>query len=237
MTMLSIVQDACARIGIPAPNIVAASTDTQVKQLLALLNVEGKNLSTGTSVGLSCDWQALQTEASFTSVATESQGAIATIAPGFKYIIGDTIWDRSRRLPAFGSMTPQEWQTYKAYGTTSPFPKYRVIGGLLKLMPIPAAGDSYYFEYQSSNWCASSGGAGKSAFTTDTDVGVLSEDFLTDGLVWRWKQVKGLNYAEDYAVYQANVTNAISRDVEKRTLNIGRAISDVGGVVIPIGNW
>lgn len=237
MSLLTIVQNACKRMGLAAPAAVASSTDTQIIQFMALANEEGEELSTGASVGLSHDWQVLQSEATFTTLAAESQGAIATIAPGFKYIIDGTIWDRSRRLPAYGSLTPQAWQNFKAWGFANPFPKYRVRGGLLLLMPVPAAGDSYYFEYQSSNWCADAGGTGKSAFTADTDVGLLDEQLMTAGLIWRWKKAKGFDYAEDFRQYQTRVMNAIARDVESSVLDMGRKEDARTGIVVPVGNW
>lgn len=237
-TLLEIVRTACQRIGIAAPTSVVGSNDLQVIQLLALLNKEGKELSTGASIGLSYDWQALQVEASFTSVAAESQGRMHEIAPGLKYIIGGTIWDRSRRLPAYGSMNPQEWQQIKSWNVASPYPKYRVRGNELLLMPIPAAGDAYYFEYQTKNWCIDENGVNlRAAFAADTDTPLLDDDLLADGLVWRFKQAKGLDYAEDFATYQRDVQNAVVRDVEHPTLHMGSNRAQRTGVVVPIGSW
>jgi hypothetical protein len=238
MSLLTIVQNACTRIGIPSPTAVVSSTDTQILQLLALANEEGESLATGASVGISYDWQALQLEASFVTTATESQGAIETIAPGFEYIINGTIWDRTKRLPVYGSLDPQTWQNFKSWGVTSPFPKYRVRGSLLLLMPIPAAGDSYYFEYQTKNWCTSSDGATlKTAFTADADIALLDEQIMTAGLIWRWKEAKGFEYAEDFRKYQNRVITAIARDTERPTLDIGRRTDAHTGIVVPIGSW
>jgi hypothetical protein len=238
MSLLTIVQNACNRIGIAPPTAVVSSTDTQILQLLALANEEGEELSTGASAGLSYDWQALQTETTFVTTATESQGAIATIAPGFKYIIDGTIWDRTKRLPVYGSLDPQTWQNFKSWGVTSPFPKYRVRGGLLLLMPIPADGDSYYFEYQTQYWATSANGSTlKSAFTADDDVSLLDEQILTAGLIWRWKAAKGFEYAEDFRKYQVRVTGAIARDTERPVLHMGRRTDARTGIVIPIGSW
>lgn len=238
MSLLTIVQGACKRIGIDSPTAVVSSSDTQILQLWNLANEEGEELSTGSSVGLSHDWQALQKEASFTTLATESQGLMETIAPGFKYIINGTIWDRTRRLPVYGSMDPKDWQNFKAWGVNSPFPKYRVRGGYLLLMPVPAAGDSYYFEYQTENWCTDSTGATlKSAFSADDDVSLLDEQLMIAGLIWRWKSAKGLDYAEDFRKYQTRVYNAIARDLERPTVDLGRSPSEGTGVVIPIGSW
>jgi hypothetical protein len=141
-------------------------------------------------------------------------------------------------LPAYGSLDPQSWQNYKAWGISNPFPKYRIRGGLLLLMPVPSAGDSYYFEYQSANWCASSGGTGQSSWAADTDVGLLDENLMTAGLIWRWKQAKGFDYAEDFRKYQTRVVNAMARDKESPILNMGRQSgSGRGGIVVPIGDW
>ncbi|HWT40962.1 MAG TPA: hypothetical protein VN081_06915 [Dongiaceae bacterium] len=238
MSLLTIVQNACTRIGIPSPTAVVSSTDAQILQLLALANEEGESLATGTSAGTSYDWQALQLEASFVTTATESQGTIESIAPGFKYIIGGTIWDRTKRLPVYGSLDPQTWQNFKSWGVTSPFPKYRVRGGLLLLMPIPAAGDSYYFEYQTKNWCTSADGVTlKTGFTADDDVALLDEQIMTAGLIWRWKEAKGFEYAEDFRKYQNRVINAIARDTERPVLDMGRRTDSRTGIVIPIGSW
>lgn len=237
MSLLTIVQNACKRMGLDNPSVVAGSTDLMTIQMMAIANEEGEELSTGSSVGLSYDWQALQTEASFVAVATESQGLLTTIAPGFKYIIGDTIWNRSTRLQAQGSLTPQEWQNYKAWSISSPYPKYRFSGGLLRLMPTPTAGDNYYFEYQSSNWCTSSGGTGQTAFAADTDVSLIDEELVVAGLIWRWKQAKGLTYAEDFRKYQTRVMNAIARDVNRKTIDMGMARETLAGVVVPAGSW
>lgn len=238
MSLLTIIDDACNRIGISAPTSVIGSTDAQVIKLLALANKEGKELATGSSVGLSYDWQALQAEATFTTVATESQGLIATIAPNMKFIIGGTIWDRTRRLPVYGSMDPQTYQNHKAWGVTSPYPKYRIRGGILLLTPIPAAGEAYYFEYQSKNWCADSTGATlRARWVADTDIGILDEDLMTDGIVWRWKHANGFDYAEDFRMYQMNVINAIARDTERPTLDMGRQSDQRTGIVLPIGGW
>jgi hypothetical protein len=237
MSLLTIVQTACGRIGIAIPTAVATSTDTQVLQLMALANEEGEELSTGMSVGVSFDWQSLQREGSFSTVATEDQGAIETIAPGFKYILDETIWDRTKRLPVYGSVSAKTWQTFKSWGVASPYPKYRVRGGRLLLMPVPAAGDSYYFEYQTKYWATSSDGATlKAAFTADADVSLLDEQLITAGLIWRWKAAKGFDYAEDMRKYQMRATNAMARDVERPMLSLGQK-SPRTGIVVPIGSW
>lgn len=233
MSLLTIVQQAAGRIGVSVPTAVVGNSEAAIVQLLALANEEGEELSTGASVGLSYDWQILQTETSFTAVATESQGAITTIAPGYKYIINGTIFNRTLRRPVPGPLPPQSWQMLKAANVVGPYPQWRIRGGNLILIPTPTSGDSIYFEYQSKNWCQSASNVGQSAWALDTDTGLLDEQLMTSGLIWRWKKANNLEYAEDYRSYQTRVTNAIARDGGKTTINIGDQEFVPGVLIVP----
>lgn len=233
MSLLTLAQTVFQRIGLTTPNAVATSSDAQVLQLMALINEEGRKLSTGESVGRPVDWTALQSEATWTATATEDQGAIATIAPGLRFIINGTIFNRTLRRPVPGPLGPQSWQLLKAANVTGPYPQWRVRGGRLIMTPVPNAGDSIYFEYQSSYWAQSSGGTSKAAFTLDDDVSLLDEELLIQGALWRWKKAKGLEYEQDFAEYKVSVLNAISRDMGKPTLDMGAPQYRTGVILVP----
>lgn len=234
MTCLSIVQNVCRRM-LPntVPTAVVSSADPQVVQLLALLNEEGQTLADRTN------WQALTLETSFTTVATEVQGELATIAPNCKFIINDTIWNRDLRRPVFGPLAPQIWQQQKAMFMQGPWNQFRIFGGQIKFVPVPAAGEECYFEYVTTNWATDSTGAtGKSAFTADDDVSLLDEQLLELGLIWRWREAKGLDFETQYKKYENRVYDAISRDASKPVLNGGQVAYDIyPGVYVPAGNW
>ncbi len=233
MTCLSIVQSVCKKLAIGVPTVVVGSTDPQIIQLLELLNEEGQSQAEGTN------WQALTLETSFTTVATEIQGTLATICPGLKFIINDTIWNRDLRRPVFGPLGPQLWQQQKAMFMQGPWSQYRIVGNNIKFVPVPAAGQSCYFEYVSKNWCTDSTGATTySSFNADADVGLLDEQILAMGLIWRWKMAKGLEFDGDFQKYQGRLTNAIARDGAKPVLNMGQTAYDIyPGVYVPAGNW
>lgn len=233
MTCLSIVQNVARRI-LPntAVSAVVASTDPQIVQLLALLNEEGQTLAEET------DWQALTAEATFTTAATETQGALSTIAPGCKFIINDTIWNRTLRMPVFGPDSPQLWQQQQAMYYAGPWNQYRVRGGNIIFVPVPTAAQSCYFEYVSKNWVTLAAGGTASAFAADGDTALLDEQLLEMGLIWRWKQVKGLDFDADYKKYERRVYNAKARDASRATLNLAGNQNDFPAIVIvPAGNW
>lgn len=233
MSALSIVREVCKRIGITVPNTATGSADRQIVQLVALLNEEGQELAQRH------DWQALVTEATFTTVAAESQGTLSDIAPGLKYIINDTIWNRSLRRPVYGPLTAQKWQQLKAMSMQGPWNQFRIVGNTIKFIPAPVAGQSCYFEYVTKNWCTSSDGAtSRDGFTADDDVSLLDEQLLTLGLRWRWKAAKGLEYAEDFNSYERRVLDAIARDGSRDTLNLADQRHDIfPSITIPSGSW
>lgn len=233
MSMLTVVNDAQRRLNLSVSSSVAGSSDETAVQMLALLNQAGEEMAEA------YPWQVLVKEATFTTVATESQGAMSTIAPGFFYILNNTIWNRSLRRPVFGALSPNEWQLLKASSVTGPFQQYRIRGDTLRFIPAPPADQTCAFEYVSKNWCTTAdGNTEKSAFTLDADVSLLDERLLTLSLVWRFKQAKGLDFTAELTMYETRLGNEMARDGGKPVLDLnGKVQILMPGVMIPQGNW
>lgn len=233
-TLLSVVQDLTGRQNLPVPTTVYGTTDTQIQQLLKLLEEEGNDLA---SRG---PWESLMNEATFSTINAESQGTVVSLATnGFRYIKDDTIWDRTNRLPVFGPKSPKEWQMIKAYQINGPRFQFRIRGGKLLVNPTPTAGYTWAFEYISKNWIlAADNTTYKSRFTADTDQIILPDDLCLQGLRWRWKKEKGLDYAEDFRTYETQVKDALGRDGGKQTLSMdGGRGKPVPGIFVTPGSW
>lgn len=235
MTALEIVRRACKSLGIPSPNTATGSGDLQVVQIVGLLNDEGSELAA------EIPWQALTREATFTTVATESQGDLETIigaANAYRYVLNDTIFNRSRREPIFGPKAPREWQAQKSLNVTGPFPQYRIRGGQLLFDPVPTAGENCYFEYVTRNWVEDASGNGQAEFTADDDEPLLDSGILLAGVKWRWLEAKGLAFDQKFQNYSRLVADAKARDGTKRTLRLdGHNDRVSAGIVVPIGSW
>lgn len=230
MTMLAVVQNACDRLGINRPTAAYTSTDQQIIQLVGLAQQEGKELAKRHT------WQALTTEKTFTSIAAETQ--TGAIPDDFDRFIDDTFFNRSQTRHVRGPLTPQEWQFHKGVAATTIIEAFRVRGSAILLTPTPSAGQTYAYEYVSKNWCESSAGTDQAAWAADTDVGLLPEELMTLGLIWRWQKSKGFDYAESFRTYEMQVAIATSRDGGKPTLNF--STSSRQGARIPIikdGSW
>lgn len=233
MSLLTIVQSAAKRMNLNSPSAVIGNTNKEVIQLLNIANEEGEDLSQRNR------WQRLVSESTFTSAATESQGAMTTLAgTDFGWIANDTVWNRTRNRKMF-PVDDVQWQQMKSSGITGPVEYFRIRGNTLRVIPTMTAGQTVAFEWISRNWCESSGGTGQGAWAADTDVGRLDERIMAQGVIWRFKKYKGLDYAEDFQQYEAMVANAMARDGAKKHLQTGPAMTRrfLDRNSIAEGNW
>jgi hypothetical protein len=228
LNCLQLIQRVCKRIGISVPNAAYTSSDLQVQQLVELANEEGQEQASR------YQWQALQREATFTTVAAELQTSLAAITTGAGWIVNQTIWNRTLRRPVYGPDSLQDWQQQKAIQIAGPFNRYRIIANNIRFYPVPAAGQDCYFEYITNQWTA----AGGTEYQSDTDTSLLDDTTMILGTIWRWKQAKGMTYAEDFAKYERRIAELLQRDAVKPTLSMTGTMYDVVPlVVVPSGSW
>ena len=236
MAVLELVQRFTRATGIPTPTTVYANPADDVQQILELLNQEGRDLSAR------YDWQTLTFEGSFTTVATEDQGTL-TAAIGatqvLRKIFNDVMWNRTRRLPVLGPLSPKTWQAKKALNVIGPYSEYRIRGNHIIFNPAPSAGHSIYFDYVSKCWVTDSGGTTyRQNIAADTDVFLLDDEIMLAGLEWRYLRKKGLSYAEEFARYEGLVKDAQVSDGTKQVIDMGGLPSKMKpGIMVPIGNW
>jgi len=233
-TLLEVVQTFAGRQGIDSPATVYGSTDVQVLQIMGLLN---EGLLDLVQRG---PWERLTFEASWTTTATESQGALTTLASkGFGFMLPSTFWDRTERLPLLGSATAMEWQALKGVAVQGPRYTFRVRGGELLSIPAPPAGHTWVFEYVGSKPILDADGVTyRESFSADDDDILLPTPVVLADLRWRWKKEKGLVYDEDFNTAERMIVNALGRSTGPRDLQMdGRSFDPKPGIFIPAGNW
>jgi hypothetical protein len=214
MTLLVIVQDASSRLGLGRPTSVVGSTDENVVQLLALAQEEGKTLARRH------EWQALQTEYTFPTVISTASYALPS---DYDRILKDTVFNRTLRRRMVGDLSPDQWQQTKASLVTMVNPAFRIRGGLFLITPTPSAVETIAYEYVSKNWCQTNASVGQAKWAADTDTGLLDEDLMTLGVIWRYRKAKSLDYGEDMNTYEMEVAKAILNDgarVRIQTANV-----------------
>jgi hypothetical protein len=231
MSLLTVVQDVCDIIGIERPVAVALGTGGDARQLYRLARLELSELARRTA------WQALQTEQTFTVVASQvnQTGMLPT---DFLSMVNETFFNRTNDNEVFGPIEPREWQLIRANASVTPTEVYRIRGSVIFMSPAPTIGWSYAFEYITNKFAYDSTlTTSKLTYLLDSDVAKLDEELIKLGIVWRWKNLKGLDYAEDFRIYEMQVGNSIARDGGKRTVSMAGDRSVAPMVGIPDGNW
>jgi hypothetical protein len=234
VSLLTIVQTAALRFGLPLPSVAASSPDQNILQLVGFANEAGQEMAA------SFTWQNLTKESSFTTVAAQLQGAMTTLAGAdFDYVLTETMWNRTQRRPVFGPKSPAEWQQIQAQFMQGPWQQYRIRQNNLYFLPAPPAGQSVFFEWKSKNWATDSTGVtGKTVMTLDTDVALIDERVITLGVIWRYRQAKGLTYAEDFEKYNVALHDEMNRDAPRPRLNLQGFQTDIfPAILVPAGSW
>lgn len=230
MSLLTIVQDAAARVGVPQPSAVIGAADA--RPFLAVAQQEGKDLARRHN------WSGLTKEKTFTSVAAAAQ--TSSIATDFDRIVNGTFFNRTTRRSVTGPLTAQEWQEIQGNLSTLVSQAYRIRGTSLLLTPTPSAGQTMAYEYISTYWLTNAGGTvERAAWTADDDISLLSEELITLGVVWRYLRNKGLDYGEAFQSYEVAVASVMGRDGGKRMLDMGAARGQRLPIApeFPDGSW
>lgn len=231
MSLLSLIQGAALKIGIAVPDSVFGNSDLEAQELLAFAQEEGREL---VKRG---DWRLLRKELSFVTFNQEEQ---TNFYPAdCDHIVQDTMWNRSKRRPVFGPVTPQEWQAIKAMTTSPVMDTVFFRGNNALIQPVPPAGQTIACEYISKSFCQSSASSAQSAWMQDTDTGLLDENVMMLGVILRYKLAKGLDASAALAQYETQVQQAITQDKPSKTVDLasGNRYARVPGVVVPEGSW
>lgn len=231
MNVLETVQSACLRCNVPAPSVAVLSTDPLIQQMVELLHEEGNELASR------YPWQALGLFAAWTADGTGTEGDLDTLAPGISDVVNDTFWNLTQRRPLFGPVDPSAWAQMMAQQWAGPWSHYRIVGNTLYTYPYASSGHSLKFEYRTKYWLEHNSVRVEFA-QDDTDSIVLDSNLMVLGLVWRWKQATGLEYAEDFQKYERRCADKMARDGTKPILSMsGNPDGIQPGIIVPTGNW
>ncbi len=214
MSLLTLTQNSAKRLGLSNPASAFNATDNQIVQLVALAQEEGIELAEN------FDWKVLTKEKTFTGTAADAQtGALAS---DYDRMVPESFFNRTKKRPVFGPISPQDWQFTQSVVAATLVESFRIRGTSLLITPTASASDTYGYEYISTQWCQSSGNVAQSAWAADTDTGILSEEIMTLGVIWRFLKAKGFDYSEAFRTYEIAKARAENKDGGgKRRLNFG----------------
>jgi hypothetical protein len=196
------------------------SVDPAFVQLCALLTSAGREL-----YGMH-EWNMLNKTFSLTMHSVDS--GLYPLPADFGYMIDQTGWNPTNRLPLGGPLTPQNWEYLVSTGLAKStiYVSFKINQGQFQVLPQPPQeGSVVTFEYVSRYWVAVTGAPTTPAqdqVLVATDVVLFEPILIVKMLKLRFLEAKGFdtNAAANQFI---NVFNQYTdKDVSAQTLNMAR---------------
>lgn len=221
MTVLSVAADVCLVIGLDQPDVLMASTDREYQELARVAKDMAHMIAT------SFDWQSLQAIKTYTGDG---------IAEAFdlpddydRMVEGAQMWS-SRWIWAFNHIAnPDEWLEMLVVPYTFINGNWIIYGDQFHYLPLMQTTETVKFWYVSNNLAKAANGTPKETFTADDDTFRLPEKLLELGMIYKWRQNKGLPYEDTQADFQKEMLDQMRKDAGARgivrgTARIGRGV-------------
>jgi hypothetical protein len=158
--------------------------------------------------------------------ATNSDGSRTFELPAaFKRLHRDpmSVYDPLLNERCVPVTTEGEWTALTDDGAAGVVRYYRLSGYLgaheVTFYADPGASATITVAYNTVNWMANSGTAG-SAFTSADDVLILPRRLVESGIVWRWRERKGLPYDDKMAEYEMLKARLANDSRPRRIVNM-----------------
>lgn len=228
MSLLTIVQDAAVLVGLSRPTAVASSTELRYQELMLTASLACKEIARWH------DWSALSTPAYFLGDGTTTTFSLPDdfdrFAFGQKIIL-----DGGVGIIASGPLSPPEITSLRARSPVTVAYVFYRRGNQVITSPALGAGRKGVYEYQRNGWITSANGAdARQRFELDTDIcPAFDEDLVMLGTVWKWKELKGLDFANAYEDWRQQVELAAARDRALVPASSGPAMTQLPEPITP----
>ena len=202
------------KIGIARPSAVFSSTEREHQELAELANVVSECIVEGH------DWQALTVEHTFTGDGSQTE---FDLPPDYDRMVTDgQLWNSRTNNPV-DALSLNEWLGREIRGFDV-YSAYTILGNKFRIRPTMAIGETCKMLYV-KNTCVTGVANGvanhANCFTADDDVFLLPDRLLRLGLIWQWRESKGLDYAEDLENYNMALGEEVVSEAGAKVLTYG----------------
>jgi hypothetical protein len=223
VSILSCLQLAMPLCGLPQPAQAVSSTDPTVIKFITLAQDIGDELRERFF------WRNLNIALQLTGDGTTTLFALpsdwAEFSPGQRLFSSV-----NPTLPIYGPVTNEQLAQMKSSPSFPTRPVWRLVGGTMEIWPALGSGEIVTGNYYSTNWVSNAAGLVRQpGFLLDTDFSMIDEIVLRRGLIYRWKESKGLDYSTAEANYQRSLDRAAGREDAERIVSMAAKPLDLDG--------
>jgi hypothetical protein len=222
MTLLTVINDVCATVGVLMPSSVFSniSNNRTMQEMLALANEMAQRIAYDTR-----DWMLFRS-----STTMQGDGTTAAFPLPVDYkrmLLTSNVWrSTSYLIPMRFIPDTDEWLNRRSRNIYDAWGEWTMLGGKINLAPTMNATTSAYYGYVVKNCINLASGGTGNAFQADGDSFALDERLLKLGMIWQWKAQKGSPYSEDMSTFSDALAYAMSHDgpapiiVGRRSLSV-----------------
>lgn len=223
MSILTAAQAAQARLIGRRPSAVVSSTDEIDVEMTALA------YEAAVDIAKAHDWQQL---VEFYTLLGDGNAASFSLPPDYDRMIQATeLYDPDNWAWGYQHIADHgTWLRYVNQGFALSPGAWMIRKNHFHFSPTPSAGAKATFPYISKNIFAGANGTPQATIIRDNDSFVLDERLLTLSLIWRWKQMKQMDYAEDMRAYELALSQEAARDKGSNIIRHGAANRFPGAV-------
>jgi len=231
MSLLTVVQDVCAVVGVIAPTSVFSNigANRTMFEMVACANEMAESIA-----GDERDWTRLYKTQTYTGDGVAS--AFNLPADYRRMLKSGQVWrSTNTQQPMTFINDPDQWMQRRAQGYSDAWGEWMIQGGQMLIAPVMGVGTTATFIYLDKNPIALTSGGFGDRFMADTDTFRLPERVLKLAMIWKWKSQKGGQYAEDMSTYYDALTRVEGSDKPAPILIDRSPISHYARVAIPWG--
>lgn len=229
MTILSVVKDVCAAVGVTVPTSVFASLTAvrEMQEMVALANEVAQRIAYDTR-----DWQALRVSQTHSGDGvTEAFNLPANFK---RMLLNANVWrSTSTQQPMRFFPDTDEWLQRRAANETDAWGEWTIYGNQLHVWPVMGVGVSARYIYLDKNCVSLAAGGNGDTFVADGDSFRLDERVFKLGMIWQWKAQKGSPYAEDMGSFGDALQLAMGHDSPAPILVDRLPISSTARIAYP----
>jgi len=208
MSLLTVVQDVCAVVGVEIPTSVFTniSNTRTMQEMLALANEMAQRIAYDTR-----EWTKLKLQLVLPGNGTQTQFAMP--ANYKRMLLTASVWrSTSTQQPMRFVADTDEWLQRRAAVEYDAWGEWTLLGDYMEIYPAMGVGVSARFPYLDRNCVVLNAGGNGERFVNDADRFRLDERLLKLGMIWQWKAQKGSPYAEDMGTFGDALQIAMGSD-------------------------
>lgn len=239
MSLLDIISEASAQIGLPGVSQVIGNQDQNVRQMVSLLKSGGNMIANVTNAD-GGTWSILERIYEFQTTEGEAEYLLPS---DFSKLVTETVWQKDKYWKMRGSATPRQWEMVRNRQAKTPYNIFRILrtqipnnpaqislaGGKapqairrFALEPAPGADITLVYEYVSQDWWIDGEGTQfKREPTNDSDESLFGNHLHILDVIWRFKSANGLKFADELAQFEMERDRMLVQDAATEYIPAG----------------